>query len=95
MFLDGEAKKEKLPHPEENMNMMDMNSKEKVNKIHLDEMQREAEIRQMLRQANQEKNLESNLSRPRSNIFLVIKALFVWPAALLHHRGSHSPHALK
>ena len=72
------------------MNMLDMNSREKVNKIHLEEMHREAKARQMLRQANQEENLKSNINRPRQNIFLIIKALFTWPMALLHHRASHA-----
>ena len=79
------------------MNMMDMNSKEKVNKLHLEEMHREAKARQMLRQADQEKNVESHIGRPRLQISLMIKALLAWPAALLHHRVSHahSSHSLK
>jgi hypothetical protein len=79
------------------MNMQDMNSREKVNQIHLDEMHQEAKIRQMLRQANRDENSENNKSQHRLNIFMVIKTLFTWPAALLHHRVSHvhSSHSMK
>jgi len=79
------------------MNTVHINTKETVNKSNLDEVQREAKKRQVLRLANQEKRLESHIGHPRQNIFLIIKALFTWPMTLLHHRVSHahSPHSGK
>lgn len=67
------------------MNMLDMNSREKVNKIHLDEMHDEAKIRRILRGANQE-----NKEKPREhNVFPVIKAFFAKLSVLVPH---HLPH---
>ncbi len=67
------------------MNMLDMNSREKVNKIHLDEMHQEAKVRRMLKEANQE-----NKETPREhNVFPVIKAFFAKLSTLVPH---HRPH---
>ena len=79
------------------MNTVHIDTRETVNKSNLDEIQREAKKRQILRLANKEKNLESNTGHRRQNVFLMIKALLAWPTTLLHHRVSHvhSPHAMK
>ncbi len=75
------------------MNMLDMNSREKVNKIHLDEMHQEAKIRRMLREANQE-----NKEKPQEHhVFPAIKAFFAKLAVLAPHHAPHrySPHHVK
>lgn len=65
------------------MNMLDMYSREKSNKIHLDEMHREARDRHTLRHANQARNLESWSSRLRARLAVVFAALIIMFGALL------------
>jgi hypothetical protein len=67
------------------MNTVDMHTREKVNKIHLDEMHREAKLRQMLQQANQ----EIDTKQPAKHTFLEIRTFFKHLLALLPH---HVPH---
>jgi hypothetical protein len=79
------------------MNTVHIDTRGKVNQSFLDDMHREAKERQMLRLANQEQDWEKKRGQQRENIFLVIKGLFAWPAAHLHHRVSHahSTHPMK
>lgn len=67
------------------MNTVDMHSREKVNKIHLDEMHQEAKLRQMLHQANQ----EAESTRPVRHPSAQIRTFFEHLSALLPH---HVPH---
>jgi hypothetical protein len=67
------------------MNTVDMNSREKVNKIHLDEMHQEAKLRQMLRQANQEAETNQPIQKPALRMRTLLEQL----SALLTH---HVPH---
>jgi hypothetical protein len=67
------------------MNTVDMHSREKVNKIHLEEMHQEAKLRQLLHQANQ----ETESKQPVHNPAVQIRTFFKQLSALLPH---HVPH---
>ncbi len=69
------------------MNTVDMNTREKVNKIHLDEMHKEAKVRQMLQQANQETDTELR----HQHRVLSMRTLFEQLSALLPHHLPHRP----
>ena len=93
MVLDFKVQKEILRAQEADMNMLDMNSREKVNKIHLDEMHQDAKIRQRLRDAHH----ESKEKRQEDNVFAVIKAFFAKLSALAPHHAPrrYSSHHVK
>ena len=70
------------------MNMLDMHTREKANKIHLDEMHREAKSRSLLRNASPANNSASAISYKRLRVALVlIIVLILFGAFLLIFTG--------
>lgn len=65
------------------MNMLDMHTREKANKIHLDHLHQEAKTRLLLRSAKQDQNLESRISRRKLQRTLVFAAVVIVLGALL------------
>ena len=65
------------------MNMSDMHTREKANKIHLDQLHQEAKSRPLLRGAKQDQNLESRISRRKLQRTLVFAAVVIVLGALL------------
>jgi hypothetical protein len=59
------------------MNMLDMYTREKANKAHLDEMHREAKTRHLLRNASQDGNAENTSTKRRAHLALAFAALII------------------
>ena len=59
------------------MNMLDMHTREKANKIHLDQLHHEAKTHRLLRGTNQDQNLESRISRRKLYFKLAFTALVI------------------
>jgi hypothetical protein len=75
------------------MNTVDMHTREKVNKIHLDEMHQEAKLRQMLQQASRETDTNDRNEVPSFNMKIFLGKL----SALLPHHvpRRHVTHSVK
>ena len=59
------------------MNMLDMHTREKANKIHLDEMHREAKSRYLLQNDGQGRNLENAITKRRLRFALAFVAIVI------------------
>ena len=65
------------------MNMLDMHTREKANKIHLDQLHQEAKTHRLLRDAKQDNNLESRITRRKLQFTLAFAAVVIVLGALL------------
>ena len=65
------------------MNMLDMHTREKANKIHLDQLHQEAKTRLLLRSAKQDQNLENRMTRRKLYFKLALAALVILFGSLL------------
>lgn len=65
------------------MNTLDMYTREKANKIHLDHLHREAKSHHLLRGAKQDKTLESTIQRRKLYLKLALAALVIIFGSLL------------
>jgi hypothetical protein len=64
------------------MNMLDMHTREQANKIHLEQMHREAKSYRLLRKANQDKNLIGTTKKPK-HLTLAFAAFIILFGVLL------------
>jgi hypothetical protein len=93
MFITCEAKEGRetaLPEQpqkhalkEAEMNTQDMYTREKINKIHLDELEQEAQNSRMLRELKQERGLKNLVINHRRTIALAVSALIAAIASIL------------
>jgi hypothetical protein len=65
------------------MNMLDMYTREKANKIHLDELHEEAKSQHLLRGAKQDKTLESTIKRRKLHLTLAFASVVIVLGSLL------------
>jgi hypothetical protein len=93
MYLDSKTEEEEksvrtntksMPVKEANMNNLDMYSREKVNKIHLDEMHQDAKDRLILRNAEQERDPKGIAVYQRRSLALALSALIAAIGSFLH-----------
>lgn len=64
------------------MNLLDMHTREKLNKIHIEEMHREANARRLLRQAKQARKVEKILRTRKLALALFVLVIVFGPILL-------------